>query len=43
MKNELWASVCVWLQMSWYCLKIEWLGIKAINISLSFDGDLVGG
>lgn len=30
--------VCVWLQISWYCSKIEWFGIKPINISLSFDG-----
>ena len=29
--------------MSWYCLKIEWFGITAINISFSFDGDPEGG
>lgn len=32
-------GLCVWLQMSLYCLKIEWLGIKTVNISLSCDGD----
>lgn len=32
-----WACLCVWLQMSWYCLKIDWCGIMAINTSLSFD------
>lgn len=31
----LWA--CVY-SCSWYCIKIEWFGIKAINISLGFDG-----
>lgn len=33
------VRMSVWLQMSWYCLEIEWFGIKTINISLSFDGD----
>lgn len=35
------GPVClsVWLHKSWCYLKIEWFGIKAINISLSFDED----
>lgn len=35
------GPVClsVRLQKSWCYLKIEWFGIKAINISLSFDED----
>ncbi len=36
-------SLCVWLQMFWYCLKIDWFGITAVNIFLSFDGHPRGG
>lgn len=38
--DVLWARGVV---MFWCCLKIEWFGITAINISLSFDGDPGGG
>lgn len=38
--DGLWARGVV---VFWCCLKIEWFGIQAINISLNFDGDPEGG